>query len=140
MNHAIEIKCSTFASSSKLQSLFKKSPNFDPSRVVYWWKCSFPSCNAGYVGQTTDFKTRVIAHRNVKTSAIAEHLNLVHDINNSIQQGRQLSKIVVPSSFIVLRQANNVYDLKLWEAIFIKLNASTLNKRDDINNINLKIY
>ena len=88
VNHAIEIKCSTFASSSKLQSLFKKSPNFDPSRVVYWWKCSFPSCNAGYVGQTTDFKTRVIAHRNVKTSAIAEHLNLVHDINNSIQQGR----------------------------------------------------
>ena len=117
-----ELKITTCFSLLKTGSLFSVKdviPSDQRSFVVYYFSC--PGCNASYVGETTRIlMTRIDEHlHSGKGSIIFEHLN-----QNS--NCRDLANI---NSFKIIDTANSEFQLKIKEAIHIKLKNPTLNKQ-----------
>ena len=117
-----ELKITTCFSLLKTGSLFSVKdviPSDQRSFVVYYFSC--PGCNASYVGETTRIlMTRMDEHlHSGKGSIIFEHLN-----QNS--RCRDLANV---GCFKIIDSANSEFQLKIKEAIHIKLRKPTLNKQ-----------
>ena len=119
---------------SKVRDYFSTKdsyPNCFKSNVVYLFTCA--NCGIRYVGRThRNFDTRINEHLRLESSSIFKHIN---DPKNSI------CKTVCSrdSSFKILDQANNDYELALKEGIFIKWLRPVLNKQKSHEVITLLI-
>ncbi len=135
-NNSANIKFIPYFVPRKLSSCFStRLPVAARSRagVVYQFQCNEGSCKATYIGYTTnDLVTRCRQHR-YNPSSIYMHYSHDHHtspppIDNLIEQ------------FSVIYQDNNVFNLKIVEAIKIKeLNPIVNVKYNDFYNI-LKLF
>ena len=107
----------------KISAMFSTRPkrvSSERSCVVYQFQCSEDGCNASYIGYTTNsLATRVRQHR-YNPSSIKKHYEIDHQ------------SIVPPFDvllkyFKILHSNQNIFELKLTEAIEIQNRRPTIN-------------
>ena len=121
-----------FTNKFTIGSLFPfkdKAPNKLASLVTYLFTC--PSCEASYVGKTTqNFTTRVHQHLGISVAT----KKILQNIPNSAVYQHSISKkhTISEDNFSILNICNNEEALDITEAIQIKLKSPKLNGQFDI--------
>ena len=134
INKEKEIEVTLYYKPKKIESCFTtrtKTPETDKHNVVYQFSCPEDSCNASYIGYTTNtLLTRAKQHK-YAPSKINKHYSEDHQKtpDNSILQ-----------SFKVLYQDSDEINVRIGEAIYIKNFKPKINvKYNEISNF-LKIF
>ena len=128
INQDIEIKINTYYKSKKLSSNFTtrtKCSNY--SHVVYQFSCPERDCKSCYIGYTTNtVNTRAQQHR-FKPSKIHSHFENEH---HTTKVGD------IKNCFKTLYKSDSLCDLKIAEALLIKLYLPDINIRyNEMSNI-----
>ena len=129
-NKELDIKINIYYQSKKLSSNFStrsKNPTNSQSHVVYQFSCPERDSKSRYIGYTTNtIHTRAGQHR-YKPSKIHSHLSSEHN-KSAIEN--------IEDNFKVLYRSNNLNELKIAEALLIKLHLPEINiKYNEISNI-----
>ena len=108
--------------SFKISCLFSTKdviPSTLRSRVVYKFTCA--GCNTRYIGETIrHFSTRIAEHLSKdKASHVFKHINSSSNCKNSASS----------DCFVILDSANNNYELKIKEALYIDSLKPELNSQ-----------
>ena len=119
----------------KLKSMFPTRPRKNAphtSHVVYQFSCNLDGCNASYIGYTTCTMERRAKQHRYKGSGIHDHLKIDHEMstipNNIIDQ------------FKVIHKSSDKINLRIAEALLIKLNNPYINvKFNEMSNF-LNVY
>lgn len=102
----------------------------DPNHVVYLYKCPESDCTSEYIGYTTNrLSDRAYQHR-FMPSGICQHLQKEHNLNR------------IPNlldNFKILYKSNEVLNLKIAEAFYIRNNKPEINTKYNIISIKLNI-
>ena len=129
-----EIDITLYYRPKKIETYFSTRPNkqtMERHNVVYQFTCNEESCNASYIGYTTNMLlTRAKQHK-YAPSKINKHFNDAHQ--KSPTNG-------MLENFNIIYQSNNEYDIRIAEAILIKKEMPDINiKYGEISNY-IKIF
>ena len=129
-NKDFDIEINIYYRSKKLSSNFSTRPrksSTSQSHVVYQFSCPERDCKSRYIGYTTNtIHTRAGQHR-YKPSKIHTHLSSEHN-KSAIDN--------IEDNFKILYRSNNLNELKIAEALLIKLHLPEINiKYNEISNI-----
>ena len=129
-NKELDINVNVYYKSKKLSTNFStrsRNSTNSQSHVVYQFSCPERDCKSRYIGYTTNtVHTRAVQHR-YKPSKIHTHLSTEH---NKPTIGN------IEDNFKILFSSSNLNELKIAEALLIKLHLPEINiKYNEISNI-----
>jgi len=131
-----KINISCYFKPLKLSSLFStrpKRPDLMKANVVYRFECQEDSCNASYIGHTTNTLQKRSSQHRYHPSSIFKHYDIEHNrpvpINN-----------VLCNQFSVIYQFSNPVDLKIAEAISIREEKPYINVKYNEMFCHLNLY
>ena len=105
----------------------------DKSGVVYSFKCPLTTCHAVYYGHTTQtLSSRIKQHRYV-SSSITKHFNNDHDM--AVPNYNELMQC-----FSIEFSSNEPIQIKIVEALKIKIDRPYINVKYDVMNNLLKLF
>jgi len=131
-----KIKLIPYYKPRKLSSMFSTRPNHSDlhrANVVYQFQCQEDSCNASYIGHTTNTLQKRASQHRYSPSSIFKHYNIEHDRPVPIND-------VLRNQFKVLHQYSNPTDLKIAEAICIREARPYINVKYNEMFCHLNLY
>ena len=103
-------------------NVIKDNIHENKSHVVYQYTCNSGQCNLSnntYIGFTsTRLKDRMVQHKSIKN-----HHKIVHD--------RKIGYKEIVKNTTVLNKSNEIYELKILEALNIKYKKPTINNKEE---------
>ena len=131
------LNVNTYYKPRKISSFFSHRPRKQPherSHVVYQFNCPQDSCNAAYIGYTTNSLRTRSMQRRYSSSSIHSHFRIDHQTSPPKLDDNWRN------SFTIVHSYNNKIDLLIAEALTIKSVLPYINcKYNEMSNF-LKLY